>query len=145
MRPGWRAACGAFAVIPAKQIAAVILIMALGLTSSALAQSAGPPPEQAKALARTRMIETLRNPESARFRNVRYTRQSDGRIIFCGEINAQNGLGGHTGYTLFVTSVTRDREVNAEIAFERNGSSRMVVASVWSVVCEGENMRPITF
>lgn len=130
---------------PAKQIAVITLVVALGLTSSAFAQSVGPTPEQAKSLARARMVETLRNPESARFRNVRYTRQSDGRIIFCGEINAQNGLGGYTGYTLFVTSVTRDREVNAEIAFERNGSSRMVVASVWPVVCESDNMRPITF
>lgn len=101
--------------------------------------------EQAKSLARARMVEVLRDPDSARFRNVRYSVQSDGRIIFCGEVNARNGLGGYTGYMLFVTSVTRDLSVNVEIASARNASSRMVVASVWPIVCQGDGVRPISF
>lgn len=57
----------------------------------------------AAAAARDEVTKDLADPESARFRNVRAFQMKPGAaIIFCGEINAKNQLGGYTGYRPFV-------------------------------------------
>lgn len=43
----------------------------------------------------------MRDPESARFRDVRAGRD-DKSIFVCGLVNAKNGIGGYTGFTPFI-------------------------------------------
>lgn len=48
----------------------------------------------------------LKDPESARFRNIRTVGTDDG-IVVCGEYNAKNSYGGYVGFKRFVASPTR--------------------------------------
>jgi hypothetical protein len=43
----------------------------------------------------------LRDPESARFRSVRFGAGENSSLV-CGEVNAKNGFGGYAGFTTFV-------------------------------------------
>jgi len=60
--------------------------------------SAATPEEIEAATALVR--ERLKDPESARIRNVRVMK--DGGALVCGEVNARNSFGGYTGYGHFV-------------------------------------------
>ncbi len=55
-----------------------------------------------KAMAATAGI--LKDPESARFRNLRVSSYEKGAVI-CGEVNGKNSYGGYTGYQPFVASM----------------------------------------
>lgn len=43
---------------------------------------------------------SLKDPESAKFRNVRVSPYMGGYVV-CGEVNAKNSYGGYTGFTRF--------------------------------------------
>lgn len=51
------------------------------------------------------VADTLRDPESARFRSVRVIREADGSDALCGELNAKNAYGGYIGYEPFYAPV----------------------------------------
>ena len=56
---------------------------------------------------RSLLLENLRDPKSAEFRNV-YLRESEieGKpsYVYCGEVNSRNGFGGFTGFEQFIAS-----------------------------------------
>lgn len=52
-------------------------------------------------VARTPVIQLLKDPDSVQFRNERV--QSDG-VTVCGEFNAKNSLGGYVGFRLYVSN-----------------------------------------
>lgn len=54
--------------------------------------------------AKKALAETLKDPSSAQFRNVRLTPYKDGNVI-CGEVNAKNSYGGYVGFKSFVAGV----------------------------------------
>lgn len=76
--------------------------------------------------ARKRAEEHLRDPEAARYRNVRIY-SSGSRIVLCGEINVKNGFGGYVGYSRFIAS-SRDAVLGT-------GDGVIEVASEWGEVC----------
>lgn len=47
----------------------------------------------------------LRDPESAKFRNVRLVQYLDGAVV-CGEVNGKNAFGGYAGYSDFVAGTS---------------------------------------
>ncbi len=49
--------------------------------------------------AEDRMRDSLRNPESGRFKNFRAYALSNGETAICADVNAENGFGGMTGFT----------------------------------------------
>lgn len=46
----------------------------------------------------------LKDPDSARFRNIKDISLPDG-VVFCGEVNSKNSYGGYVGFTWFVAGV----------------------------------------
>lgn len=82
------------------------IAIALAVSTPSTAQSGALTPEEraegeAKlGVAANHFAATLRDPTSAKFRNVVIQRRS-GRIEICGEINARNGFGGLAGYQPF--------------------------------------------
>jgi hypothetical protein len=55
--------------------------------------------EHQKSIVKDRVLTRLHDPDSAKFRNVKYFRKTDGG---CGEVNAKNMMGGYVGFTGFV-------------------------------------------
>lgn len=55
------------------------------------------------ALAATRA--ELKDPESARFRNLRAFMQGNGLMAVCGEVNAKNSYGGYIGFQPFTATI----------------------------------------
>jgi len=51
--------------------------------------------------ARDSVIAVLKDPDSARFGEIRGARQSDGTVIVCGMVNARTGFGGYAGMSPF--------------------------------------------
>ena len=56
-----------------------------------------------------RVMDVLKDPDSAKFRGVKFFRRSGAG---CGEVNAKNSMGGYVGYTWFVAF--KDGEVRLE-------------------------------
>jgi len=48
-----------------------------------------------------RLRETFKDPDSAKFKNVKVVHYGDGRFA-CGEVNAKNSMGGYVGYKPFI-------------------------------------------
>ncbi len=48
--------------------------------------------------------QTLRDPDSAKFRDSYVYPQPDGSFVACGSVNAKNGYGGYTGYRRFIAT-----------------------------------------
>lgn len=46
----------------------------------------------------------MKDPDSVRFRNSRFNVYDDKVPVVCGEINAKNGFGGHTGFQKYIAS-----------------------------------------
>jgi hypothetical protein len=54
--------------------------------------------------AKRAVTNSLKDPESAEFKNV-YANYTDGYgVVACGYVNAKNSFGGYTGYKAFVSS-----------------------------------------
>ena len=49
------------------------------------------------------VLLSLRDPESAQFRNERLVAN---RSVVCGEFNAKNGMGGYTGFSRYISNGT---------------------------------------
>src|SRR5688572_12201351 len=52
---------------------------------------------------KTRVVEAMRDPDSARFRDVFFS-GAGGIPVTCGWVNGRNGFGGHTGFREFVAT-----------------------------------------
>lgn len=52
-----------------------------------------------------RLKNTLKDPDSAKFQNVRVIDQKGGAQVVCGEVNAKNSFGGYTGFQDFYVSL----------------------------------------
>jgi hypothetical protein len=50
----------------------------------------------------------LKDPDSAKFRNVVVTRLSGGNLMLCGEVNSKNAFGAYTGFKGFIASPNTD-------------------------------------
>lgn len=72
--------------------------------------------DKASAITKAKSIiaDSLKDPNSAQFRNVRVVPYEEGAVI-CGEVNAKNSYGGYVGFEAFVASTN-------SFAFERNYS-----------------------
>jgi hypothetical protein len=55
----------------------------------------------------------LKDPDSAKFKNLIAGKFSDGRIAVCGEVNSKNSFGGYTGFTLFMVRVSASDELES--------------------------------
>lgn len=53
--------------------------------------------------AKRAVADSLKDPGSAQFKNVRLAPFGTGKVV-CGEVNAKNSYGGYVGYTRFVAS-----------------------------------------
>ncbi len=60
-------------------------------------------PEQVIEAAKKSLADTLKDPSSAQFRNVRFVEYLDG-VVICGEVNGKNSYGGYVGFKDFVAS-----------------------------------------
>lgn len=72
----------------------------------------------------------LKDPSSVQYRNDRIVRHADGRVFYCGEINARNALGGYVGFQLFVA----DTESVAISQFD-GGKAQRAFADLWMNSC----------
>ncbi|MGN6123959.1 MAG: hypothetical protein ACTHOJ_13490 [Sphingomonas oligoaromativorans] len=52
--------------------------------------------------AKMNLEAALKDPESAKYRNLFVSRLSGGGMALCGEVNSKNGFGGYTGFKGFV-------------------------------------------
>ena len=78
-------------------LVAVFLLMSLtayAATESEIANRL----REAEPNGREALLTRLKDPESARFRNVKPT--ADG-LYLCGEVNSKNSMGGYTGFKKF--------------------------------------------
>lgn len=60
-------------------------------------------PEDAIKKAQEAVANSLKDPGSAQFRNVRLKPYLDGQVV-CGEVNGKNSYGGYVGFSPFVAS-----------------------------------------
>lgn len=65
-------------------------------------------PELAIEKAKEAIKNQLKDPDSAKFRNVRVSNFNDGQIL-CGEVNSKNSYGGYVGYRIFAAGITHGR------------------------------------
>lgn len=54
------------------------------------------------------VLQKLKDPKSAEFRDVYFFQGSDGVPMTCGQVNAKNSFGGYTGFKHFVSAGTAD-------------------------------------
>jgi hypothetical protein len=58
--------------------------------------------------AKTTVKKYLKDPDSARFGELRVVKVKNGREVVCGEVNAKNSLGGYAGNTGFIYDPDHD-------------------------------------
>lgn len=90
-------------------------------------EQTGPSPMMVEVVAEDRVRDLLRNPSSARFRNKRVPY---GRGYLCGEVNAENGFGGRTGYQRFIAGAHSEMPVALEESMDA-----VEFASAWNDLC----------
>lgn len=65
-------------------------------------------PEQVINMAKNVMADTLKDPVSAQFRNIRLVQYLNGAVI-CGQMNGKNSYGGYVGFRDFVAGTKSGR------------------------------------
>lgn len=112
------------------------------------------------AVARTAVMDELKDPESARFREVSLFRglakdvllrrpknDKTERVLFCGEVNGRTPMGGYSGYKPF--SVVLDRSSNAaEETFIVNPDGDVIEradAAIVAIRCMAKPKQPVVF
>ena len=94
---------------------AVIGVICIGASNPALAHSSPAVtvgPEMARAI-KDGVRRDLKDPDSARFSNLRAFREPDGTITACGYVNARNSYGGYTGDVPFAISVLTGKQIDS--------------------------------
>lgn len=90
-------------------------------------------------LSKYKIEERLRDPSSAVYRSVKIYEHpnSDGGVVFCGEVNARNGFGGMVGFERFVAHPTTAALESMGPAEFQSGwnkfcaSSRFIETAAW--------------
>lgn len=77
------------------------------------------------------VLEKLKDPDSADFRNVRFHQGKDGVPMTCGEVNSKNSFGGYGGFQRFISAGRADLTFLAEQMDARD------FAEVWNQFCSG--------
>lgn len=72
-------------------------------------------PTRIRAAARQAVVNKLRDPSSAQFRNVHRIEHSNGSTMFCGEVNGRNAYGDMSGFQRFEAGVDRTGDASALI------------------------------
>lgn len=64
--------------------------------------------------AKLAVLNTLKDPESATFKNFYVLKASNGNRSICGYVNARNSYGGYAGFTLFHYTPSSDEVLHQE-------------------------------
>lgn len=75
--------------------------------------------------------ERLKDPSSARFKDVFFHRGADNVPMTCGQVNSKNSFGGYTGYKRFVSAG------KPELTFI-DGDSVEDFSEIWNRLCTGK-------
>lgn len=75
-------------------------------------------------LVRETIDYTLRDAETARYRNITAAKKNDGTIIVCGAFNAKNGYGGYNGFETFYGQI---KEKNKKPVFEQISTGNLAI------------------
>ena len=86
---------------PEVRQSSINLVASMAKSGASLVAENGP--EKVKALAMEAVRDSLRDPASAQFRNVRLVKFSGGQVV-CGEVNGKNAYGGYVGYKQWVSA-----------------------------------------
>jgi hypothetical protein len=84
--------------------AIVALTLAVMIIGAAPKRGAGPPADPHAAIfarARTAVMDSLKDPDSAKFKPFTLVTDADGNKKVCGQVNAKNAYGGYVGFTGF--------------------------------------------
>lgn len=68
--------------------------------------------------AKRQLAESLKDPESAKFRDIRFVMHSGGAMI-CGQVNGKNSYGGYVGYATFLSDSRSSEIFSADSTDER--------------------------
>ena len=89
-------------------------------------------------VAKSKLIEMLKDPSSAQFQNVLafpfVTNDGTQVFYFCGEVNSKNGFGGYAGYQRFIATI-EGAVVETDPSFQIG----------WSQRCSGTSRDAIGF
>lgn len=89
-----------------------------------------------QAAARDEITNSLRDPESAQFRNVRQSPTTIGGAKFCGELNSRNSFGGYTGYIRFLAFAAPSGRTSVELD-NQDGMVAAYFDASWNQNCGG--------
>ena len=76
-----------------------------GYAASVKAALVAQTPQQVMERGKEAIRNSLKDPSSAQFRNVRLMEYLDG-VVICGDVNAKNSFGGYIGFTNFVSGTS---------------------------------------
>jgi hypothetical protein len=80
------------------------------------------PPSEVLRKVQELLVYGLKDPESAKFRNLRFVKYN-GRTLVCGELNAKNSFGGYVGFESFIAGQTSWKLMNSSEARTAAGSA----------------------
>ena len=89
-------------------------------------------PARIRSEARQAVLDELRDPSSARVRNVRRFQSDNGSTIFCGEVASRNGYGGMSSFHRFEAGVTTRGETSARVDPRDNSWSAAYFNTAWN-------------
>lgn len=101
-------------------------------------------PTRIRTAARQAVMDKLRDPSSAQFRNVRRIEHSNGSTMFCGEVNGRNAYGGMSGFQRFEAGVGTTGNATAMI----DGGEELNAAyfeGAWNQFCGRIAGTPVQF
>lgn len=78
-------------------------------------------------LAKRKVPQSLRDPDSAKFRDVFAVATDKGGLVVCGKVNAKNAFGGYTGYTSFM--------FNSQITVLEEQVEAAEFVKAWNAMC----------
>lgn len=121
----------------------LIILTLLTMTSTAFAIDFNV--QKFKEEAQERYVETLKDPDSAQFKDLYVIRSTheDGKTkfaILCGKVNAKNSYGGYVGFKHFTVEAKVEGDV-LRFFNERDGG--MATGSVAAAVCNKSNLERV--
>lgn len=99
---------------------------------------------QIRDAARQAVLDELRDPPSARFRNVRRLDPINGTTTFCGEVSARNGRGGYSDFVRFESGVTDRGRASAQFD-SRDVTLGSYFQTTWNQFCGRNGGVPVQF
>ncbi|WEE79281.1 hypothetical protein LZ683_07895 [Comamonas testosteroni] len=79
-----------------KTFISILMLLACG------AAAAQPAPKLNERLLRAALEDSLKDADSAKFKNIRYKPSEVGLWKMCGQVNAKNGYGAYSGFERFI-------------------------------------------